>query len=97
MKRFAFLALLAALIMGVATSASATDVNVRGSFDVATEWSSNLGDFDGDEADSDNFYADQRMRAYFDFVASENLKAVLGLEMDLEWGNDVDFGADEKG
>jgi hypothetical protein len=36
------------------------------------------------------------MRVYFDFVASENLKAVLGLEMNTDWGQnaDGDWGTD---
>jgi len=36
------------------------------------------------------------MRVYFDFVASENLKAVLGLELNTDWGQGMggDWGTD---
>ena len=86
MKRFALVALLAALIFGVASSASATELKVKGQFDVYGLWSANLLDHDSDYADGDNFLVDQRLRAYFDFVTSENLKAVLGIEIDNFWG-----------
>jgi len=96
MKRFALVALLATLIFGVVSSASATELKVKGSFDVYGMWSANLRDFDSDVADGDNYVTTQRMRTYFTYVANENLKAVLGLEMDVIWGqNDSgDWGTD---
>ena len=42
MKRFAFVALLAALCFGVASSASATELKVKGNLDVYGIWSANL-------------------------------------------------------
>jgi len=96
MKRFALVALLAAMLFGVASSASATELKVKGNLDVYGMWSANLRDFDSDTSDADNYYTTQRMRVYFDFVASENLKAVLGLEMNTDWGQgaDGDWGTD---
>ncbi|MDO9584503.1 MAG: outer membrane homotrimeric porin [Desulfomicrobium sp.] len=96
MKRFALVALLAAMLFGVASSASATELKVKGNLDVYGMWSANLRDFDSDKGDADNYYTTQRMRVYFDFVASENLKAVLGLEMNTDWGQgaDGDWGTD---
>ncbi|MDY0226255.1 MAG: outer membrane homotrimeric porin [Desulfomicrobium apsheronum] len=96
MKRFALVALLAAMLFGVASSASATELKVKGNLDVYGMWSANLRDFDSDTGDADNYYTTQRMRVYFDFVASENLKAVLGLEMNTDWGQgaDGDWGTD---
>jgi hypothetical protein len=59
-------------------------------------WSANLNDHDSDVADGDNYTTVQRMRTYFDYVANENLKAVLGLEMDQTWGvgDSGDWGTD---
>lgn len=86
MKRFTLVALVAALLFGVATMASATELKVRGHLDVYGMWSANLGDFDSDKGDGDNYMTSQRMRTWFEFVANENLKAVLGLEIDNIWG-----------
>jgi hypothetical protein len=99
MKRFALVALVAALLFSMVTSASATELKVRGNIDVYGMWSANLYDFDSDKADGDNYTTNQRMRAYFDYVANENLKAVLGLEIDNDWGADgaSDWGTDGKG
>jgi len=104
MKRFALVALVAALLFSVVSSASATELKVRGHLDVYGMWSANLNDFDSDRADGDNYMTTQRMRTYFDYVANENLKAVLGLEIDNVWGdNDAngnvggDWGTDGKG
>jgi hypothetical protein len=96
MKRFALVALVAALLFSMVTSASATELKVRGNLDVYGMWSANLNDFDSDAADGDNYATTQRMRAYFDYVANENLKAVLGLEMDTVWGegDTGDWGTD---
>ena len=102
MKRFALVALVAALLFGVASSASATELKVRGNIDVYGMWSSNLVDYNSDASDGDNYMTTQRMRTYFDYVANENLKAVLGLEMDNVWGDNTDniggdWGTDGKG
>lgn len=86
MKRFTLVALVAALLFSMVTSASATELKVRGNFDVYGMWSSNLNDHDSDVADGDNYTTVQRMRTYFDYVANENLKAVLGFEFDNVWG-----------
>lgn len=98
MKHFAFVALLAALCFGVASSASATELKVKGNLDVYGIWSANLNDFNSDVPDADNYATTQRMRTYFTFLAHENLKAVLGLEMDHVWGQGgADWGTDGKG
>jgi len=102
MKRFALVALVAALLFSMVTSASATELKVRGNLDVYGMWSTNLTDYNSDEGDADNYMTTQRMRAYFDYVANENLKAVLGLEIDNVWGDNTDnigadWGTDGKG
>jgi hypothetical protein len=99
MKRFALVALLAAMLFGVATTVSATELKVKGNLDVYGMWSANLMDHDSDVADGDNYMTTQRMRTYFTYVANENLKAVLGLEIDNIWGagTAADWGTDGKG
>ena len=99
MKRFALVALLAAMLFGVATMASATELKVKGHYDVYGLWSSNLVDHDSDASDGDNYMTTQRMRSFFTYQANENLKAVLGLEIDNIWGSGTaaDWGTDGKG
>lgn len=103
MKRFTLIALVAALLFGIASMASATELKVRGHLDVYTMWSANLRDFDSNVRDSDNHMTAQRMRTFFEFVANENLKAVLGLEIDNIWGESsgtdkgAQWGTDSKG
>ncbi|MCF8030969.1 MAG: outer membrane homotrimeric porin [Desulfohalobiaceae bacterium] len=47
------------------------------------------------EEGDDNFTADQRLRQYFDYVASENLSATVGYEFNNVWGSgDAHVGAD---
>lgn len=77
-------------------SASATELKVKGNLDVYGMWSANLRDFNSDNGDADNYYTTQRMRTYFEFVTSENLKAVLGLELNTDWGQGMggDWGTD---
>ena len=95
MKRFALVALVAAMLFSVVSSASATELKVRGNLDVYGMWSANLNDHDSDYKDGDNYTTTQRMRVYFDYIASENLKAVLGFEIDTIWGDgDADWGTD---
>lgn len=90
------------LCAALAVSASATELKVRGNLDVYGMWSTNLTDHNSDVSDADNYMTTQRMRTYFDYVASENLKAVLGLEIDNVWGDNWDnvggdWGTDGKG
>jgi len=86
MKRFALVALLAAMLFGVATTVSATELKVKGNLDVHGIWSANLVDHNSDVADGDNYMTSQRFRNYFTFMANENLKAVLGIEINNIWG-----------
>lgn len=90
------------LCMALATGASATELKVRGNLDMYGMWSANLIDHNSDVPDGDNYFTTQRMRTYFDYVANENLKAVLGLEIDNVWGDNTDniggdWGTDGKG
>lgn len=95
MKRFACAALLASMLFGAAWSASAAELKTRGSIDVYGQWSQNLYDFNSDVSDADNNSINQRVRMYFDYVASQNLKGVVGFEIDTDWGRDAGFGTDQ--
>ncbi len=95
MKRFACAALLASMLFGAAWSASAAELKTRGSIDVYGQWSQNLYDFNSDISDADNNSINQRVRMYFDYVASQNLKGVVGFEIDTDWGFDAGFGTDQ--
>ncbi|BDV00640.1 hypothetical protein TDMWS_07250 [Thermodesulfomicrobium sp. WS] len=95
MKRFACAALLASMLFGAAWSASAAELKTRGSIDVYGQWSQNLYDFNSDVSDPDNHSINQRVRMYFDYVASQNLKGVVGFEIDTDWGFDAGFGTDQ--
>ncbi len=94
MKRFACAALLASMLFGAAWTASA-ELKTRGSIDVYGQWSQNLYDFNSETSDSDNHSINQRVRMYFDYVASKNLKGVVGFEVDTDWGIDAGFGTDQ--
>ncbi len=76
MKRLIMLAVLCAFVFSAA-SAFAVDMNVNGHWIVESVWKANW-DFD-DEKDRNNDAFDvwQRARVGFDFIANENLKAVL--------------------
>ncbi|MFK4764533.1 outer membrane homotrimeric porin [Desulfobaculum sp. SPO524] len=90
MKRILTLALVAAFVMGVAGFASAKEVQMKAQFVHNLTWADNT-DFT-DANNEDDFSASQRVRVYFDYVASESLNAVLGFEIDTEWG-DANGGA----
>ena len=88
-------AYLIAFVLFISSNAFATDLKVRGLLDVYGIWSANLNDYNSESADGDNYMTTQRMRVYFDYIANENLKAVLGLEIDTNWGaGDADWGTD---
>lgn len=87
MKRFAVLALLAAFILGTVGVAQAVEIKAKGVWRVHANYLKN-GDFDS-ETKEDSFFAMQRARTIFEFIASENLKAVLQFEIgNLRWGAD---------
>jgi hypothetical protein len=85
MKRFAVLAMMAAFVLSTVGLAYATELKVRGTWRVQLNHINNPT-FD-DDAEIDQFSAQQRMRTIFEFIANENLRGVLQLEIgDLRWG-----------
>ncbi|WP_456325483.1 outer membrane homotrimeric porin [Desulfonauticus submarinus] len=102
MKKLSVLALVAAFILSTVAMASAVELKARGSWRVHANWTDNY-DFQktkDDNKSEDDFNVYQRARVWFDFVANENVKAVLGLEIgDSRWGErgkGADLGADDK-
>lgn len=90
MKRFTILALIAAFVLGTVALAGATELKVSGEFQVHGDWADNLNfrDKDNDNTNEDDFQVQQRLRTVFNFIASENLKAVWALEVGTTyWGN----------
>ena len=95
MKRIMTLVLAAAFVfgsLGIANAQSGVDVKVKGWFDFAFGYGdinfqdSRLAGERG-ERNRDNFIARQRARAQINFIASENLQAVLFFEIgDIDWG-----------
>jgi hypothetical protein len=98
MKRLAILAILAAFILGTVATASAVELKARGSWRVHANWMDNYDFDDDDPVSEDDFAVYQRARVWFDFVANENLKAVLGLEIgDVRWGDGAGaIGTDQR-
>lgn len=99
MRRCIVAALMTMILCGIVSNAFSTQLSVKGNLDIYGLWSANLYDFDSDVGDGDNYFTTQRMRTYFSYVANENLKAVLGLEIDQIWGQGSggDWGTDGKG
>ncbi len=85
MKKWLFALLAGALVFSFAMSASATSLKTYGYFRVAASHITNYN-FDS-KTDGNEFMAGQRLRAFFDFIANENLKATLGIEINQTWGD----------
>jgi len=85
MKKFAVLALVAAFILSSVGVAQAVEVKAKGTWRVHFNYLKNA-DFD-DVTKEDTFAAMQRMRTIFEFIANENLRGVLQVEIgDITWG-----------
>ncbi len=93
MKRLATLFLAAGMIFGCSTgNAGAIELTANGTFEFGWSWNEFLG-----KDKTDTFNAAERIRPQFNFIASENLKGVLRLEIGKGfWGgkNGFAMGAD---
>ncbi|PKN09117.1 MAG: hypothetical protein CVU73_04185 [Deltaproteobacteria bacterium HGW-Deltaproteobacteria-8] len=89
-KKFALLlVLMAALVMGSVTSASAADIKAFGSWQIEADLNSSW-DFQkkGAVSEDKTFNIAQRVRTGFQFIANENLKGVLETQIgSANWGN----------
>jgi hypothetical protein len=98
MKKKLMIAVAALAVLTIALPAFAVEFKYGGYYHV--RWQSNnhlTGSndnpdfpFDSGNPDDNNNYADQRLRMYFDFIASENLQVVTKWEVDTLWGNSFD-------
>lgn len=99
MKKVIGLVAAAALVLCVASTGMARHVADEGNADLKTYGMFITGAQYVDNAYFDDgnshFTAGQRLRQYFEYIASENLKATVGYEFDNKWGSsDAQAGAD---
>lgn len=86
MKKALVTMILLLAVVAVALPASAFEVKYGGLFRTRLQMNDSLTASQGN--DNQN-YIDQRLRIYFEFIASENLKLVTGLEWDTMWGGNI--------
>ena len=85
MKRLLFCLVALIAVFALVMPASAAEVKINGIWN-AKAWARDNYDGDDDTDDSTQ-YVTQRMRMYFNIIASENLKLVYKNEIDMEWGD----------
>jgi len=92
MKKLSIFAVLALFVLGLATAAQAADIKAYGKWQIDAALRDN-NDFLGKGAatgEEQGFNIEQRIRAGFQFIANENLKGVLELQIGTNnWGNGV--------
>ncbi|HBR06237.1 MAG TPA: hypothetical protein DD766_03995 [Desulfovibrio sp.] len=98
MKRLILLAAVLALVLGMASMASAATIKASGQWALEFLFSDNFdmdSEDDGPDGDGD-FNVYQRARTQFDFIANENLKGVLATEIGTtRWGSGNAGGTNE--
>jgi hypothetical protein len=104
MKKILCLIVGLAFIVGTAATTVAGELDIYGQYWGVVSAVNNGGSFAAqpfnEDADGDDWHAYQRMRQYFEYIASDNLKAVAGYEIDTLWGNagsSGGLGADQPG
>jgi hypothetical protein len=88
MKKIYAIALLGLMVLGLAATASAADIKASGKWQIDT--SIQNADFlkKGAVSEDKTFNIEQRVRTAFQFIANENLKGVLDLQIgSANWGN----------
>jgi hypothetical protein len=89
MKRIALAILAIAFVIGSVAPSFAVEIQARGSWRAAGSWYDIEAQDSGTKTQTDTFRARERARLWFDFIANDNLKAVLGLEIgDIRWGQE---------
>ena len=89
MKKMSIFGLLALLVLSLASVAQAADIKATGKWQIEAQWNNDL-DFAsaGAQGNTNAFHIEQRMRTAFQFIANENLKAVLDTQIgSTSWGN----------
>lgn len=92
MKRLITLLCAGCLLLGSQGPAGAIEIKASGTWEVGMGWADNQRFSDADQGDyNDSFYAAQRIRPQFDFIADETLRAVLAFEIGTTvWGENSD-------
>ncbi|MDR3073655.1 MAG: outer membrane homotrimeric porin [Deltaproteobacteria bacterium] len=93
MKRLVALLPAAILFFSSFSSARAIDVKASGTWEIGIGWADNLNFSDAKQGEhTDMFSAAQRIRPQFEFISSDDLKAVLGMQIFFTWGSPEDGG-----
>ena len=87
MKRLLICLVALIAVFALVMPASAAEMKINGIWN-AKAWARDNYDGDDDTDDSTQ-YVTQRMRMYFNAIASENLKLVYKNEIDMEWGDEA--------
>jgi hypothetical protein len=85
MKRLLICLVALIAVFALVMPASAAEMKINGMWN-AKAWARDNYDGD-DDTDDATQYVTQRMRMYFNAIASENLKLVYKNEIDMEWGD----------
>ncbi|GAB6124991.1 outer membrane homotrimeric porin [Humidesulfovibrio idahonensis] len=87
MKKMSLFGLLAVLVLSFASVAQAADIKATGKWQIEAQWNNAL-DYTKYSQEENYFHIEQRMRTAFQFIANENLKAVLDTQIgSSNWGN----------
>jgi hypothetical protein len=85
MKRLLICLVALIAVIALVMPASAAEMKVSGIWNAKAYA---IDNYDGDDDTDDSWqYITQRMRMYFNFISSENLKLVYKNEIDFEWGD----------
>jgi len=88
MKKIYAIALLGLMVLGVAATASAADIKASGKWQIEATWQGSDFLEKGGVSEDKTFNIEQRVRTAFQFIANENLKGVLDLQIgSANWGN----------
>jgi len=85
MKRLLTLMVICCFLVATAGISFASEFSSYGYFRTTVQFQNNQ-DFNDDSTD-ETFAAEQRVRQFFEYKSSENLKAVVGFEFDSIWGD----------
>jgi hypothetical protein len=89
MKQFIGCLILLVVLGLAAVPAFAAELRVTGFFDnVFPRWESNASSFDNDPTRNHDqaFFGRSRMRTFFNFIASDDLRGVFAIEIDASYG-----------
>jgi len=90
MKKLSILGVVALLLLGLSATAMSADLKVYGKWMIDATWRENNDFLGGPTGEDKEFDVQQRIDTGFQFIANENLKAVLELRAGTAaWGNNM--------